>query len=52
MSAVKDVSKYIDLRLRLNHGKFEGARINTKQDLACVDANMVSDVDAYNTARD
>jgi hypothetical protein len=41
----------LDLGLRLSHGKFEGARINAEQDLSCVDASIVGDVDAYNTAR-
>src|SRR6202048_3580399 len=40
------------LGLRLSHGKFEGARINAEQDLPCVDASIVGDVDAYDTARD
>src|SRR4029077_4671458 len=42
----------LDLGLRLSHGQFEGARINAEQDLPCVDASIVGDVDAYDTARD
>src|SRR5712671_156670 len=42
----------LDLGLRLSHGKFEGARINAEQDLTCVDASIVGDVDAYDTDRD
>ena len=40
-----------DLGLRLGHSKFEGARINAEQDLLCVDASIVEDVDAYDPAR-
>ena len=42
----------LDLGLRLGHGKFEGARINAEQDLPCLDAIIVGDIDANDTARD
>src|ERR1700751_3402536 len=42
----------LDLRLRLSHGNLEGARINAEQDLPCVNASIVGDVYACDTARD